>query len=447
MSDVPPSRIEASTEKLVESPEGKLKAGCILYVSEGLAADCGKSYRLEAGEAVIGSANDCELCLEDPAVSKWHLRFVVQSDGIDVRDLGSTNGSYYYGDKIQELRLQIGARFTLGESVVEVIPLGYSSIAPVSDDNEYGAMVGSSLIMRRLFGHLKQLETTDAPLLILGETGTGKELLAQAIADHSRRKTKPYVVVDCATLPQHLAASELFGHEKGAFTGAQQRRKGAFAKAEGGTLFLDEIGELSIDIQTHLLRVLESGEMKIVGSDTYNKVDVRVVAATHRDLLAFVKEGRFREDLYYRLSVFLVEMPPLRERREDILLLIQTLQERLGEAVTPLPPAAAQSFMQHSWPGNIRELRNAVHRYLVLGDLPEVSDNTTQDNAAPAQAMPLFNTDGSFRDEKLRVIMEFEREFLTKIWNQSENITKAAKNAGISRKQMRELLRKHKIFT
>jgi two-component system response regulator HydG len=234
------------------------------------------------------------------------------------------------------------------------------------DAEPFGDLVGTSAVMRRLFGVLKRIAAHDYSVLVVGESGTGKELAARAIHDQGARSSGPFVPINCAALPENLVESTLFGHEKGAFTGATQRQDGAFHRAHGGTLFLDEVGELRLDTQAKLLRALESGEVLRVGAARTETPDVRIVAATNRDLPAMVKQGLFRSDLYFRLSVLTVGMPPLRERPEDIPSIAKALVERtLPDA--SLDSSAYPALQRHSWPGNVRELRNVLTRARVLG--------------------------------------------------------------------------------
>jgi PAS domain S-box-containing protein len=245
----------------------------------------------------------------------------------------------------------------------------------IEEDQGFDEIVGKSPALRATLQAVAQVAQTDATVLILGETGTGKELFARAIHKRSLRRDGPLIKVNCAAIPATLIESEFFGHEKGAFTGATQRRDGRFALADGGTIFLDEIGELPLELQGKLLRILQEGEFELVGGSRTHKVDVRVIAATNRDLERAVREGTFREDLYYRLSVFPLRLPPLREREDDVVVIaesfIDKLSRRMGRPVDPLSPAAAASLKSYPWPGNVRELRNVIERALITsGDAP-----------------------------------------------------------------------------
>ena len=235
---------------------------------------------------------------------------------------------------------------------------------------DFGEIIGDSAALRKVLRQAEQVASTDTTVLILGETGTGKELLAHAIHNHSRRQKRPLVKVNCAALPAPLIENELFGHEKGAFTGADSRRMGRFALADGGSIFLDEVGELPLDLQTKLLRVLEEGEFELVGGSRTVSVDVRIIAATNRDLSKAVANGTFRSDLYYRLSIFPITMPPLRERREDIRMLVahlvKQLSGKIGKKIESIPQSVISVLQNYDWPGNVRELKNVIERAVII---------------------------------------------------------------------------------
>jgi DNA-binding NtrC family response regulator len=325
-------------------------------------------------------------------------------------------------------------------------------------------MMGRSLAMREVFGVLERVSPTDATVLVEGESGTGKEVAAREIHKHSKRKNGPFAVFDCGAVPRELIESELFGHMKGAFTSAVADRKGAFQNADGGTLFLDEIGELDLDLQPKLLRVLESREVRPVGSSQVRKVDVRVIAATNRNLKEEVKKGAFREDLYYRLAVIRVRVPPLRSRREDIPLLVGHFVDGLAREHGTKPIKISYDTMvrlqQHPWKGNVRELRNFIERTLILADTGVTDEVFLSDSVAPevrddavavqASEGPILNLsvriDEQFKDVKEQLLTEFERAYWKRMLELNAwNITRTAKASGVHRKSLEYLIKKYDL--
>jgi DNA-binding NtrC family response regulator len=295
--------------------------------------------------------------------------------------------------------------------------------------------------MRQMFTLLEDVAATNATVLIEGETGTGKELIAEEIHNHSSRRDGPFVVFDCGSVPRELIESMLFGHVKGSFTGAITDRRGAFAEAHGGTIFLDEIGEMALDLQPSLLRVLDKRAVRKVGSNTYEKIDVRVVAATNRDLRAEVAKKTFREDLYYRLAVIRVSVPPLRERGTDIPLLINHFVSSFGPGLVVAPEDMAR-LVRHSWPGNVRELRNVIERACLLsrGNTINLEDALVSE-AAPSLGI---RTDLPFKEAKGQLVEMFEREYIEDLMRRHKmNLSAAAREAQIDRKHLRELIRKY----
>jgi transcriptional regulator with GAF, ATPase, and Fis domain len=286
-------------------------------------------------------------------------------------------------------------------------------------------------------------------VLIEGETGTGKDMVARTIHALSRRKDKPFIVVDCGAVAGSLIESELFGHEKGAFTGAAATRQGAFELASGGTIFLDELGELSLDLQPKLLRVLEQREIRRVGGSKTIKVDIRVIAATKQDLQSEVQKGKFREDLYFRLSVVPIRTPALRERKEDLPLLVQSFCKKMAGEGPPVvfDDSAMQSFMTHDWPGNVRELRNVLERGVYLGGGPSAGRWVSMPTAsAESPAMEPFDPALSYRDSKEKWEREFEKRYLQWLMQRAQgNISRAARDADMDRKYLHKLLKKHAI--
>ena len=323
----------------------------------------GKTIELDRDVVSVGTLKDNDVVLPDDSVSRKHCELVRAPEGWKVRDVGSTNGTTLAGTRIVEAFLTAGSVVGVGETKLRITPVDeVVAIDPALTDR-FGDLIGGSLKMRQLFGVLERVAPTEVTVLIGGETGTGKELAARALHEHSKRAKGPFMIVDCAAVAANLIESELFGHEKGAFTGADRMRKGAFEAADGGTIFLDEIGELPLELQPTLLRVLERREVKRLGSNETRSVNVRVVAATHRDLPGLSKEGKFREDLYFRLAVVEVRLPGLRERLEDLPLLVGGWIEQTGGNISSEAIALLQT---HSWPGNVRELRNVWERARAL---------------------------------------------------------------------------------
>jgi transcriptional regulator with GAF, ATPase, and Fis domain len=419
-------------------------AACAVVLSGN---DRGQLLVLERGEYILGKSSDCSLVLRDPAVSRRHLRLQVGPDGVIASDLGSKNGSYYRGARFSELTVGLGAVITLGATEIK-IALGDRSIGmPPSTAESFGGLIGLSLAMRQLFALLERICRSDAPVLIEGETGTGKELCAQAIHNGSARARRPLVVCDFAGVPRSLIESELFGHKRGAFTGADRDRDGCFVLADGGSILLDEVGELEAPMQPRLLRVLEQQKVKPVGGSRYRQVDVRVVAATNRDLREECDAGRFRQDLYHRLAVLRVRLPPLRERREDIPVLIEHFLE--GRKVK-LSGEAKALLQEHDWPGNVRELRNTIEQGLSLaGDKRELTPELLGlHTAGRAGRAPGKGARIRFHEAKEQLVDDWERDYLTELLRAAGgNISRAARRAGLARQYLHRLLRKHGIET
>jgi transcriptional regulator with GAF, ATPase, and Fis domain len=416
---------------------------------------------------VVGSSGTADVCIADPLVSRVHAEFDLRDDGAWVRDLGSRNGTFVNGIRVEAARVpnRVSVRIGLTDIAVSY-DAGETQPVDLWQSERYGRLLGESPAMRELFALIDRVAQTDAPVLIHGETGTGKELIAQAIHDHSPRASKPFVIVDCAALPENLLDAELFGHAKGAFTGAANARAGAFETATEGTVFLDEIGELPVSMQPKLLRVLEAGTIRRLGETQYRKVDVRIVAATHRDLLAMVGRNEFREDLFFRLNVVPVNVPPLRDRREDIPLLVRHF---LGEnSNIPVDKRLADAIASRAWRGNVRELRNFVQRMRALGPA-EALAMTEQDPAtqpviaaaaeavavpsAPSLLPPAAQDDAGedllaleYRAFRERWIDRGERQYVESLLERhGRNVSAAARAAGVDRTYLHRLIRRHNL--
>jgi len=394
-------------------------------------ASAGQFFELAPGRYTVGTSATCDITVDDPFTSRRHLELFVGADGVHALDLGSRNGSFFELGRFTELVVQLGSEIMIGATRLRIT--APPALEAASDEpTRFGSLVGRSPQIREVFGKLHRLSHSDSSLLIDGETGTGKELCAKAVHDASHRRNGPFVVCDLAAMPRSLIESELFGHVRGAFTGADRDRVGAFAHAGSGTILLDEIGELPLDAQPVLLRALENRTIKPLGTSRAVPVDVRVIATTHRDLAREVEAGRFRADLYYRLSVFRVTLPPLRERREDIPLLVEAMLEGKRLVVSDRAHAALRN---HDWPGNVRELRNAIDRAL-----------STSTGVADPECFGIAPTLGSsdrpdsFRDARSL----WEREYVARLIERTQgNVAKAAREAGLGRTHLYQLMRKH----
>ncbi len=398
----------------------------------------------EAERTALGSHPSNDLVLDEPTVSRFHCELSSSAKGVRIRDLGSTNGTFVDGVRVFDAILEDGSRIQLGSRTLRLSGQGTIQV-PLPEVASFGELSGESEPMRRVFEWLSRIAASDATVLIEGETGTGKEGAAEALHLESARRDGPFVIVDCAAIPQNLIESELFGHEKGAFTGATERRSGAFEHAHGGTIVLDEIGELPSDLQPKLLRVLEQKTIRRIGSSTRISVDLRIVACTNRDLRREVNEGRFRSDLYYRLSVVKVVLPPLRERLDDLPLLSRTLLARLGAKPPQLQRFTSPEFLERlrhgAWPGNIRELRNYLERCLVLDDEAPMTEALS--GAETTSEAPFVDLSLPYSEARRRSLAEFERIYLSALLEKhGGNVSRAAREAGIERVYLHRLLRR-----
>ena len=401
-------------------------------------------WESDGDRCAIGSHRSNDVVIEDPTVSRFHCEIRVDGHGPRLRDLESVNGTIVDGTKIHDCQLHGGALLRIGRSTLRFELAAAQNELPVSKQVRFGRMVGKSVAARSTFALLERAAATDVTVLLNGETGTGKQIAAEAIHERSDRADKPFITVDCGSLPGNLLESELFGHEKGAFTGAAGRRIGAFEDADGGTLFLDEIGEMPLELQPKLLRAIEDRSIRRLGSNRYFPIDVRVIAATHRDLRAEVNGGRFREDLYFRLAVVQIDMPPLRDRAEDIPMLVDALLERMSmpDAVAARlrAPEILDQLSRGSWPGNVRELRNFLQRYIVFEDAAIHTTPAT----GPAARWLQVDVDRKWQDERARIIGEFEKNYLIELMRRHEGVvSKAAEAAGLDRVYLYKLLRRY----
>jgi transcriptional regulator with GAF, ATPase, and Fis domain len=425
---------------------------CKLVVIKG--SQRGREFNIASDVIRIGKAEGNDLVLTEDTVSRVHCEILRDARGYLLRDLQSTNGTFLDGAEVREAYVRAGSLITVGTVQIKFQPFEERIEIMPSEAEALGGLLGRSLVMREIFGLLERVAPTEATVLLEGETGTGKDLVARTIHDISRRKDAPFVVVDCGAVAGTLIESELFGHEKGAYTGATSTRQGAFELAHGGTIFLDELGELSLDLQPKLLRVLEQREIRRVGGNRTIRVDIRVVAATKKDLRAEVEKGKFREDLFFRLSVVPIYIPPLRQRKEDIPLLVQEFARKLGSEGLEVPRDALDSLMAHDWPGNVRELRNVLERGVYLSKQIGVDAFKLVNVAGVGQTRPStgdslpvqFDPNESYRGNKERWNDEFEKRYLEWLLARAEgNISKAAREADMDRKYLHKLIKKHGI--
>ncbi len=417
--------------------------------------DRGLEVELPSAGVVIGSDRACDVVLADSWVSRRHCSFAPTPAGFAITDLGSKNGTTIDGVAVGKVVAPPGVVVRIGKTLLQAMPADEVVDIPPSPNDRFGGLYGASTVMRQVFAVLERASKTAAPILLLGESGTGKEVMARGVHDASPRASGPFVVFDCGASTESLIESDLFGHVRGAFTGAAGDRVGAFAAAHGGTLFLDEIGDLPVGLQPKLLRMLEAGEVVPLGGRKPERFDVRVVAATHRDVFGEVARGGFRGDLYYRLAVVEVHVPPLRQRLGDLPELIKMFLERsqaprAAELAATVDGAALDRLQRYHWPGNVRELRNVITRAVALAgpdddfqSLPFVLRPT-----AAAPEAPTAKADRPFHEAKDDVVARFEREYLADLVQRAGgNLSAAARLARLERKFLYKLLERNGLRT
>ena len=422
--------------------------------------DKGSQITVARSRITVGRSAVNDLVLTDTSISGTHAEIVLGESGIQLHDLDSTNGTWVNAIRIASCYLEPGSVIKVGKTEIELLSADEVQV-PISGQDHYGALYGRSPAMREVFAVLERVAPTEMSVLIGGQTGSGKELVARALHDESNRQEGPFVVLDCGSLPRELAEAAILGHKKGAFTGAVSDRAGCFEEASGGTLFLDEIGELPLDLQPKLLRVLDRREVQRIGESQVRKVDVRVVAATHRDLRMMVGQSQFREDLYFRLSVMQVDLPPLRERGDDVLMLGEKFLEefvRMMGGTVPKPQlsdAAKDALLAETYPGNVRQLKNMIQRaaHLCRGGLIEPSDLHLGRREEP-RSVATRKDDGEtgfdpaqferpFKEAKQSIVDAFERAYFGRLLEKTDNnLSRAAAEAGITRYYLRELLKR-----
>jgi transcriptional regulator with AAA-type ATPase domain len=415
-----------------------------LTVSRERGSQTSRTVLFDGEVCRIGSHASNDLVLADPAVSRFHCRLLREEGAWRVRDWGSLNGTRLEGVRIRDADLSADATLTLGESEVTVQAVASVDQAVVPMIPAFGALAGTSVPMRMLFALLEKVAPSEINVLVEGESGTGKELVANEIVQRSPRAEGPFVVVDCGAISPSLVESELFGHVRGAFTGAERDRVGAFEAADGGTVFLDEVGELPLEVQPKLLRAIEAREIRRVGETRPRKVNVRLLSATNRDLEREVNRGRFREDLYFRLAVMTVRVPALKERLDDLLILVRVFLQALGmpDQEKLFTPAVLEEMRKHDWPGNVRELRNYVERSVVLRKAGPT--RARGQGASAAGASVAADIGVPFKVAKDAAVDAFERSYLGALLEAAGgNMSKAARMGGMDRMYLHRLVQKH----
>ncbi len=415
--------------------------------------DNGREIVSEKEIVRVGGHNTNDLVLqEDRTASRHHFEIQYTERGYLLVDKESTNGTFLDGRRVERAYLSPGSQIRAGSSTITFAPVDEEVTVEPDSIGQLGGMVGQSVKMRQIFGLVRKIAPMDVSVVIQGETGTGKELVARAVHENSSRKDGPLVVLDCGAIPPELIESELFGHEKGAFTGAISQRQGAFERAHGGTIFLDELGELRLDLQPKLLRVLENREVRRVGGNDVIEVNVRVIAATNRDLVKEIQAGNFREDLYFRLSVINISLPPLRQRREDIPWILKRalaepeVLQKYGRK--RFSPEALSLLMAYAWPGNVRELMNVLSHVLTFSEGEEIlpSHLPARVQGQQKEAPVPFNEHLSFKEAKEQLLENFEREYIGSVLKRCEgNISRAARESGLHRKSIERLVKKYAL--
>jgi DNA-binding NtrC family response regulator len=416
----------------------------VVHVVSG--PDAGKSFPVDVsrgGRSLLGQSPACTVRLDDPMVSRRHAAFDFVSGALRLSDLGSTNGTFVNGIRAFDVALAGGETIHVGGSVLR-LEAGEEKVETTSEQTRFGRFVGASQEIRRLYPTMERIAASDIPVVIEGETGTGKEVLAESLHETGSRASGPFVVFDCTTVAANLMEATLFGHERGAFTGALTSAPGLFEQADGGTLFIDEIGDLDVALQAKLLRAIERAEVRRIGGRQWIRVNVRVIAATRRDLDREVVAGRFRDDLFFRLAVARVELPPLRNRRKDIALLAAYFWEQLGGEPAALTGDLLDRLQDYDWPGNVRELRNAVARKIALGELSKPAPRTAAASAAdPIQE--IIDLELPFPIARDRVIGLFEQRYVAQVLaRHSGNVTRAAHASGVGRRYFQTIRGRHK---
>jgi transcriptional regulator with GAF, ATPase, and Fis domain len=436
---------------------------CSIKIIKGLQA--GEQFQFSKDVIRVGAHPRCDIQINDGTVSRFHCEIHRNQDGYRLIDDSSTNGTYVGELRVRDIFLMPNLAFQIGNTTLNFSPQIEEINVEESKLSQLGPLIGASRQMRNTYTLIQRLAPSDLSVIVQGETGTGKELVAQAIHELSHRSKKTLVVFDCSAVPEHLIESELFGHEKGAFSGAVRTHAGLFEQADGGTLFLDELGELPINLQPKLLRALESGVIRRVGAEKTIRVDVRVISATNRDLAAMVKEGKFRQDLFYRLAKVIIHLPPLNTRKGDAILIAQHFLMKLNKQnegrrfIKGITPNALHQLEAWEWPGNVRELRNIIERAYTFADREMIHSadlvdhlNTNQFDEMSLNEDVALNLDipesCSLKEAKERIIESFERDYLQQLLSKhNNNISAVSRDAGIDRRHVYRLMKKYEMQT
>ena len=401
--------------------------------------DAGLERRAESRTLRVGTAPDSDLRLTDPSISRQHFELRLKRDEVRLVDLGSTNGTRVEDVQVVEAVVRPGQRIAIGGSVLRVVSDETPLRLPMSGNTQFGRLLGASAAMREAYAFLERMAVTEVSVLIEGESGTGKELAAEGIHTASRRRKGPFVVVDCSSIPANLFESELFGHTKGSFTGASEERRGMLEEANGGTVFLDEIGELPTEQQAKLLRALERREIKPVGSNKVRPIDVRIVAATNRNLASEVNRGTFREDLYYRLAGARVTLPPLHARGDDLAILVRHFVQLFEPAAIGRVDEITASLQNRRFPGNVRELRNAVQFALAL-DEGELGSSIPPPDGGAGLAFDRY-LELPYGEAAEAVLIAFQHRYVKHALEREQgNVSAAARRTAMSRRYLQRIL-------
>ncbi len=413
-----PRALGGTTEPIASTSAASAKIS--LVVGRGSEA---RRVALHGSVTSIGTRAENDIVVSDRAISGWHCRLEPAEDGWRVRDLGSRNGTYVDGVRITLARVEAGSTIRIGRTDLRLVARGDASESPP------GGLIARSAAMRDVLSTIQRYAKLSLSVLVMGESGTGKEGIARALHSSGPRANGPFVAINAGGMSPSLVESELFGHERGAFTGAMGQHRGVFEQAHGGTLFFDEIGELPLDLQARLLRVLETWEVRRVGAERAISVDVRLVCATHRDLRKMVADGQFRQDLYYRIAHLVVSVPPLRDRPDDIAALAEHFLERSPEQLGPrrITETAIAALLGYDWPGNVRELRNMVLR---------AGANCAGPAITPEDVVGAFRETGSARPCEDGEVSAVQLERVLSMHN--ENLTAAARSLGLPRTTLRD---------